>query len=239
MRSVTIALALAGLSAAQSTTSLFIPGAAPQPLIASIIGSDTIATTYAIECVPGTDSSDCGFAGGFTLTEGPSTAAYTLSFGYENGTSSVLAFTGYIDCTMTGGSAVCTESFGGEEANDPGMSTTTLDPTEFTSMAVTITDSLPSDTILGFAATAGLAGSTTSNSASPSTTKSAPTASNTSSGKSTSAGKSTSTTGTASGTGAVQSTGTTSSSTAGAAQAMMTGKAQWVIGAAAAGLALL
>ncbi len=40
---------------------------------------DAIATTYVLECAPGTDASDCGFDGPFTLTEGPSTAVYTLS----------------------------------------------------------------------------------------------------------------------------------------------------------------
>ena len=39
MLSLTIALAFTGLCAAQSTTSLLIPDADPQPLIASIVGS--------------------------------------------------------------------------------------------------------------------------------------------------------------------------------------------------------
>ncbi len=88
-------LAFAGLCSAQTTTlSLYIPGADTQPLIGSIIGSvrasprsssnsnnkqDSAATTYALQCVAGTDSSDCGFPGVFTLTEGPATAAYTMS----------------------------------------------------------------------------------------------------------------------------------------------------------------
>lgn len=233
MLSLTIALAFISFCAAQSTTSLLIPDVDPQPLIASIVGSDTTATTYAIECVPGTDSNNCGIPGVFTLTAGPSTAAYTLLLGYVIGTSSVMALTGYVDCALTGRSAVCTESFGGEEANFPGITTIT---TVLTPVPVTITDSLPSDTALGFPATASSATSTVPNSPSPSTTKSAPTASNTSSGKNTSAGESTSTSNTASGTGTAQSAGTTSSSTGGAAQAMITG---WVVGAAAVGLAFI
>jgi hypothetical protein len=88
-------LAYAGLSFAQTTTtSLYIPGADTQPLIGSIIGSvcplplihpelpnntqDSAATTYALQCV---DTDNCGFPGVFTLTEGPSTAAYTISEG--------------------------------------------------------------------------------------------------------------------------------------------------------------
>jgi hypothetical protein len=39
MHATIIVLAFAGLSVAQSTTSLFIPGADAQPFIASIIGS--------------------------------------------------------------------------------------------------------------------------------------------------------------------------------------------------------
>jgi hypothetical protein len=92
-----VGLAVAGFSSAQSTVSLFIPGADLQPLVASIVGSvqissclprdftdssqDATATTYAIQCVPGTDSSDCGISGVVTLTEGPSTAVYTMSDG--------------------------------------------------------------------------------------------------------------------------------------------------------------
>jgi len=80
-------LVLAGLSSAQTTTiSLYIPGADTQPLIGSIVGSDSAATTYALQCVAGTDASDCGFPGVFTLTEGPATAAYTMSEAGSDGT---------------------------------------------------------------------------------------------------------------------------------------------------------
>ena len=98
---IPIAICVVGLvvlefSSAQST-SLFVPGADPQPLVASIVGSvrissclhrdlidysqDASATTYALQCVPGTDSSECGIPGVVTLTEGPSTAVYTMSDG--------------------------------------------------------------------------------------------------------------------------------------------------------------
>jgi len=154
---------MTGLTSAQtSTISLFIPGADTQPLIGSVVGSDATATTYTLQCSPGTDSSDCGFPGVFTLTEGPSTAAYTMSMDDGNGT---LAFTGYFDCSLAGTtSAVCVESFGGTEANFPGMSTETLTATDYTYMPVVIT--------------AGGAGG--SNSASPSITKGGPTATQTS-----------------------------------------------------------
>ncbi|KAH8655006.1 hypothetical protein BGZ60DRAFT_418219 [Tricladium varicosporioides] len=125
---ITVALSLAAFSSAQSTVSLFVPGADTQPLVASVIGSDLLATTYAVQCTPGTDSSNCGFPGIFTLTEGPSTAAYTLSEGYSSGGSSILALTGYYQCSLDGlTSAICTESFSGKDANDPGMTTETMD----------------------------------------------------------------------------------------------------------------
>lgn len=171
--------------------------------------------------------------------------------GYENGTTSVLALydsplphyvrnrgngadnfqrTGYIDCTLSGTTdGVCTESFGGDEANSPGMSTIALSSSDFSYIPVTLTDSLPPNTDFGTATSTG--GQTSSS------TTLASTASNTSVKNTSSAGKSSSTSGT--GSAASQSTGSTSSSKAGAAQAMITGKAQWVVGGAAAALALL
>lgn len=125
-------LALASLSFAQTTArSLFIPGADSQSLIGSIIGSDLAAITYALQCV---DPDQCGIGGGITLTEGPSTAAYTMAGG--------AAFTALYDCTLAGtSSAVCFESNGGSEANSPGSSTLTLTGTDYTFMPVTITGS--------------------------------------------------------------------------------------------------
>ena len=90
-----VPLAIASLAIAQtSTVTLYIPGADPQPLEASVIATvrprpsssdrDTnypqgaTATTYALQCVPGTDGSNCGLPGIVTLTEGPATAAYTF-----------------------------------------------------------------------------------------------------------------------------------------------------------------
>jgi hypothetical protein len=44
-----------------------------------------------------------------------------------------------IECSLASSSAVCVESFGGSEANDPGMSTETLTGTDYTYMPVVIT----------------------------------------------------------------------------------------------------
>ncbi|TVY44861.1 hypothetical protein LSUB1_G001873 [Lachnellula subtilissima] len=143
---VVFGLAIASISFAQiSTVSLYIPGADFQPLVASVVASDATATTYAVQCKPGTDASDCGFPGVFTLTEGPATAAYTLTPEKdENGTLALCVFfgpsAGYFDCSLDSTvSAVCTESFGGTEANDPGMSTETFSGTDFAFQPVEIT----------------------------------------------------------------------------------------------------
>jgi len=215
-------LALAGLTIAQSTTvSLFIPGADTQPLVGSIIGSDSTATTYAVQCAPGTDSNDCGFPGVFTLTEGPSTAKYAISGSIEGDdssvTSTVVAFTGVLDCSVDGkaSSAICAESFGGEGANFPGTSTETITGTDFFYMPVVIT--------------AGL--SNTGSAASPSSTSAAPTGSSTSAkGSKTSSGSGAAETGSSS---------AASSSTSTGGIPMITGNAGWVVGGVALAAVLL
>ncbi|RFU33986.1 hypothetical protein B7463_g2351, partial [Scytalidium lignicola] len=134
-----LGLAIASLALAQtSVVTLYVPGADVQPLDASIVGSDATATTYAIQCAPGTDSNDCGLPGVITLVEGPKTAKYTMSA--EMDASGAVAFTGYVDCSLAGTtSAVCIESYGGNEANSPGRSTMTYTGTDLEYMPVTIT----------------------------------------------------------------------------------------------------
>ncbi|KAF4976016.1 hypothetical protein FZEAL_7272 [Fusarium zealandicum] len=41
-------------------TSLLLPGYGEQPLVAEVLGADATATTYLLNCPPGTDSNDCG-----------------------------------------------------------------------------------------------------------------------------------------------------------------------------------
>lgn len=50
-------------------TSLLVPGD-PQPLVAQVLGADSTATTYVLNCVPGTDGNDCGTYNE-TITLGP------------------------------------------------------------------------------------------------------------------------------------------------------------------------
>lgn len=78
-------LAFSGaVMAAQSTTvSLLLPFADPQPLVGSVIGVDSTATTYAYGCPSGTSPDDCGFLSSETVTQGPSTWAFSTSYSAE------------------------------------------------------------------------------------------------------------------------------------------------------------
>ncbi|KFZ16302.1 hypothetical protein V502_05185 [Pseudogymnoascus sp. VKM F-4520 (FW-2644)] len=134
-----VGLALTTLSAAQkATVTLFVPGTEDEPLVASIIGSDATATTYAIMCDPAAESVDCGVEGTITLTEGPATAKYTIAPVVDpNGET---AFAGKFECSLAGTtSAVCVESHGGSEANFPGISTETYTGTDQPYVPITIT----------------------------------------------------------------------------------------------------
>ncbi|KAL2823636.1 hypothetical protein BJY01DRAFT_230625 [Aspergillus pseudoustus] len=121
--------ALASVAYAESTvTSMFIFGADPQPLAASIVGNDQTATTYSINCPPGTDGNDCGMGPGMTLVAGKDVTSWIFDDGP--------AFQYTAECSIKNSKAVCTESAGGSEANFPGVSTTT---TTVDYMPVTIT----------------------------------------------------------------------------------------------------
>lgn len=215
-------LATATLSFAQSSTiSLFIPGADPQSLVASVIGSDATATTYAFQCAPGTDSGDCGFPEVVTLTEGPAIAAYTFAPQVDaNGTT---AFAGYIDCSLAASSAVCTMSFGGTEANDPGLATSTFTGTDYTSMPVVIT------------AGPALVSNTGSSVPASTTSTSKPTGTNSSGSEAKTSGSQTSS-GTAAQNTSSSKSGTSTSTAGGAA---ITGNAAWMVGGAALALAAM
>ncbi|GFF74930.1 hypothetical protein IFM61392_02656 [Aspergillus lentulus] len=128
-----LSLAAAGLVSAQNTvTSMLIYGADPQPLVASIVGSDATATTYSINCPPGTDSSDCGMGPGLTLVAGPTTTVLKMDEPEED-------FHWTVSCSVGGTTtAVCTETASGAAANFPGVSSSTFS-NDLPLMAVTIT----------------------------------------------------------------------------------------------------
>ncbi|KAL4945253.1 hypothetical protein BDV06DRAFT_185258 [Aspergillus oleicola] len=121
--------ALASLAYAESTvTSMFIYGADEQPLAASIVGNDATATTYSINCPPGTDAVDCGMGPGMTLIAADDSTTYAFDERPE--------FWYTATCSVTDSTAICAETAGGPDANFPGTSTSTTD-VEF--MPVTIT----------------------------------------------------------------------------------------------------
>ncbi|KKK12840.1 hypothetical protein ARAM_001185 [Aspergillus rambellii] len=121
MLKIALLPALACIAYAESTvTSMFIYGADNQPLAASIVGNDATATTYSINCPPGTDSSDCGMGPGLTLIAGPgATTTYKMDDGDEFYMTAV--------CSVGTEVAVCTDSMGGTGANFPGQHTSTAD----------------------------------------------------------------------------------------------------------------
>ncbi|MCJ1318734.1 hypothetical protein MMC15_004064 [Xylographa vitiligo] len=137
MLSSTISLlALLSSVSAQNVVSLLIPDTDSQNFVGEVIGITPTATTYVIQCPPGTNSSDCGFDGPFTLTEGPSTVAFTATESYPGD------FTAAVSCVLTGSpvtQAMCTQSVGGSDASDIGSTTIQLNSTDITLFPVTIT----------------------------------------------------------------------------------------------------
>ena len=126
------AMANAQSAAAPITTSLLVAGADKQPLAGSVIGADRTATTYSINCPPGTDSNECGMGPGMTVTQF-GTTAYA-------GIMSDPSFTYSWSCQLAGTTAAtCVQSAGGQSANFPGVETTTLSASEISLFPVTIT----------------------------------------------------------------------------------------------------
>ncbi|MCJ1399919.1 Mucin-21 [Xylographa trunciseda] len=137
MLTPTIALlALLNFAVAQDVATLFIPDTGTQNLVGQIIGISPTATTYLIQCPPGTNSSECGFAGPFTLTEGPSTVAFTVT------EAAPADFTAAVNCVVSGSpitQALCTQSVAGSGATEIGSTTLQLNSTDIVLFPVTIT----------------------------------------------------------------------------------------------------
>ncbi|KAJ5994368.1 GPI anchored protein [Penicillium sp. IBT 35674x] len=127
-------LATLGFTAADtSITSLFMFGANRQSLVGSVVKTESKTTTYSITCPSGSNSSDCGVHHGLLYTQGPTTVEWAMESPY------VSAGDGHVTCS-TGGStsAVCTEMI-----STNGVSflteTKTLNQSQITFLAVTIT----------------------------------------------------------------------------------------------------
>jgi len=207
-------------------------------LIASIITSYQSSTIYAVQCGKDTDAADCGIGAGIVLTQGPRTAGYTMSDGTQDGANSVLLFTGYFDCSLKGTStAICTESFGGEEANFPGSSTETLTGTDFTYQTATLTGSTLN--ILGAAPASSTTGSTASSTSGSGATQTGSNSNNNNNDNNSgsTSGSGSKETGSNTSNGGNGDAKSTRTSTGG--MAMITGNAQWVMGGAALAAALL
>ncbi|KAL8915187.1 MAG: hypothetical protein Q9171_000306 [Xanthocarpia ochracea] len=155
--SVVALLALATFASAQSmataqtSASIFIVNADPQPLVGSIVSMKGATTTYQIQCSAGTDSEECGFPDPFTyIKDGTSSIAYALGIG---------GVTATVKCSVQGTvSAVCTASgdIPSEESGAPAQATditTTLEAEQFRYTQIPITGGIPVPSV-GASATA-------------------------------------------------------------------------------------
>ncbi|PYI29927.1 hypothetical protein BP00DRAFT_458217 [Aspergillus indologenus CBS 114.80] len=99
------------------------------------MGVAATATTYYINCPPGTDGSDCGMGPGLTVIAGPQTTSYLMEEPDED-------FYWSVACSLQGTTTgSCVEMASGSGANFPGTSTIPLDTEDIASglMPVTIT----------------------------------------------------------------------------------------------------
>ncbi|KAG0649088.1 Mob as tumor suppressor 4 [Hyphodiscus hymeniophilus] len=217
-----VALALLGAATAQTTTTeLFLVGFDQQPLVGSVIASDATATTYSIACTD-PDSDDCGAPPSFTFTQGPSTVHYQyVILDDGDGDNETID----LGCEITNSeSGVCSGTVLGSISASATSSASTTSfsngGSELGGQIVTIT--------AGLAAAATTASSTATTSS---------TGSSESSSKSAASGKSTATSTGAEQTAAAGSSSSSSSSSTGGVP-RITGNAQWVMGGAAAALAM-
>ncbi|CAJ2499744.1 Uu.00g025970.m01.CDS01 [Anthostomella pinea] len=179
--------ALVGSTMAQTTVmDLFLPGFDNQALVGSVMTANPTMAQYFVACPGGEDASDCGAGPGVTVTMRPGNYGLDIDGGD--------AVTMTEQCQIDQGTAICTASIGGTDANDPGVQTVTstdIDSSDFF-LAVTITAGLEK------LAAATATGSTTASSGASSTAAAAKSgvsstaAAQTSSGTGTSGAKATS-----------------------------------------------
>ncbi|KAL8694920.1 MAG: hypothetical protein Q9218_000491 [Villophora microphyllina] len=235
MVSFSTVLALSVLSAAQSsaqssisaqtTATLLLIHADPQSLVGSIVGTNGAATTYQLQCQPGTGSEDCGFPGPFTyIKDGTSSIQY--AFDLEGITASVA-------CSLQGtDSAVCT-------ANEPAAAVSGDDVALPTGISIQGSQAVATETLSGsdlvyftIPITGGASAAAT---AAATTVKSTGTLSM----KPTKGGSTTGTSGTATGTATGQSSPSPSGSTGGAAGLDVRTSTLALVGAAALAAVLI
>ncbi|MCJ1311181.1 hypothetical protein MMC25_004852 [Agyrium rufum] len=253
-----LSLSLALAAAQNDVVQIFLPSINEQGLSASIAGGDATATTYVVQCTSSAGESPCAITAPFTVTEGPSTlywvqdvSNYIITydcklaiptsasciFTQPNGgatTISTVTYTGnnlpFVPVTVTAGAVVTgTASTSGSVS----ASTTATD-----SASASASASASESSASGSAASASASGSSASSTSSESATSS--TSSTSSTSASGSATDSTSTSGSTSGSAvtANASGSATSTATSAAGVSQITAKAQWIMGGAAAALAV-
>ncbi|KAL8814638.1 MAG: hypothetical protein Q9223_006152 [Gallowayella weberi] len=178
--SVTAVLALAPFVSAQSSASILIVNADPQPLEGSLVGITGVTTTYQIHCPSGTPSDECGVPNFTYIKDGTSSIQYSMDIpGVTGGVKCSVEGITFAVCTASG--EVPSESQVASESGAPGGPaeaidvTTTLLREEITYTTIPITGGSPS------AAQSTGAPATTTSSASPSTKQTSMTAGSTSS----------------------------------------------------------
>ncbi|CAG8973311.1 hypothetical protein HYALB_00000073 [Hymenoscyphus albidus] len=219
MKSTLLALALTSIASAQSTISLYIPGAEEFQggIAASIVKSDSAAVTYSMTCASANATGEaCPFPPSLLLTQGPAT--YHINFQSTQAIDGItLTVSADVACSITDSkSGVCSTTAQGNSGTSTYSSAETTAitdaPKELSLTAVTLLSGSPTSTGASSGAASQTGVPTTSAS-----TGSAPK----SSGASSTGGSPAS---------------ASSSSTAG--MPMITGNAQWVLGGAAAAIAL-
>lgn len=136
-------MALLGGAAAQTTTiSLPFIEWESMNMSASVISANPTATTVSLMCPKprsaGDTDAECGLFPTQRLVYGPST--YMMEMGDpESSSSGFPAFTGTIDCALGKPTITCTESFGGSDANFPGVSSTEYPSSAVVSLEVIVT----------------------------------------------------------------------------------------------------
>jgi hypothetical protein len=170
-KALTLSLLGAVASAQTSVVSLFLLDTDPQALVASVISANPSTTQYVVGCPTGAAADECGYNPPETVKHAGSVYGASLTAAEEQ-------FTMSYECTIyttSGTSAVCTTSAGGEQANFPGVGTTTLVGSDVAFFPVTVTagaDQLASQT----GSTAKGTGSGSAGAASTASSNSAPTA---------------------------------------------------------------
>jgi len=129
---VLVALSLLGLTVAQSTVALFLPGFDSQPLQATIVTAGPSATTYVVACSPGTDATQCGVPSGITVVQGAS--MYQLSQAFAD-------FTVVIDCSLGGTTGAVCSQYGKSPSTDVSLASSviTYSASQITFLPVAIT----------------------------------------------------------------------------------------------------